>query len=67
MGYQRACPKDENLVKVVRCKDCKHSINDKVVGEYWCALRTRESDGEFIFYADGNWFCADGEEKGNAD
>ena len=25
MGYQRACLKDKNIVKVVRCKDCKQS------------------------------------------
>lgn len=60
MGYQRACFKNENLVEVVRCKDCKYSTYDKVNNKYWCSKRTRESEGEFIFYADGDWYCADG-------
>ena len=63
MGYKRACQKNEDVVEVVRCKDCKHSQYDKVADEYICALRTKESDAEYLFYSNADWFCADGELK----
>ena len=63
------CIKDDpDIVKVVRCKDCKHRkvaehiANDKVVErEIFCEL----DGGDPYTYGrnanDDDWFCADGE------
>ena len=40
-----------DIVKVVRCKDCKH-WQKELFGSRWC---------KGIERIDGDWFCADGE------
>jgi len=48
-----AVPKpNENLVEIVRCKDCKYLTEDNV---FECGLRG--------FPVDEEWFCADGERR----
>ena len=50
---------------IVRCKDCEWSKPEKVFKNVptskdmvrWCELITR--------YVDDDWFCADGERRGN--
>lgn len=39
-----------DVVPVVRCKDCRYSMDDKIFGGMWCRGRKITPD----------WFCADG-------
>ena len=39
-----------DVVPVVRCKDCRYSMDDKIFGGMWCRGRKVTPD----------WFCADG-------
>lgn len=41
-----------DVVEVVRCKDCKHSVKQHL--GYGCEMN-------FRLGTNGNWFCADGE------
>ena len=53
-----------NYVKVVRCKDCKHSIKKNydvdISYEYLCVLKSTVTHLE---EHEANYFCADGERK----
>lgn len=44
-----------DVVKVVRCKDCKNVQKDEMFGGYWC-------NGTIV---KGDYFCASGERKDN--
>lgn len=49
---------------IVRCKDCKHSVQNKYATapnyNYFCA---KTSTATHIDYHSENWFCADGERR----
>jgi len=53
-----------DVVEVVRCKDCTHSIKKNYGGvvsyEYLCALK---SSATHLEEHEANYFCADGERK----
>lgn len=49
--------KMDDVVKVVRCKDCKHSRADDVFGGRWCQFP------ESIKRVREEFFCANGERK----
>lgn len=51
----------DDVVKVVRCKDCKHRIFDH--GFYACDLDTWDFHERGRNAEDDNWFCADGEKE----
>jgi len=55
---------DADVEKVVRCKDCKHSVQNKYATapnyNYFCA---KTSTATHIDYHSENWFCADGERR----
>lgn len=42
-----------DVVPVVRCKDCRYSMDDKIFGGMWCRGRKVTPD----------WFCADGAKR----
>ena len=64
MGYVQTIPiqsMNDNVVEVVRCKDCKYGQKEtKKEGQMYCHLRTRESEGIYLFVCTNDWFCADG-------
>lgn len=49
----------DNLVEVVRCKDCKYATYDKSIDRYDC--RNWGSDGDE--YTEADDFCSYGERK----
>ena len=59
-----------DVLPVVRCKDCKHSVWDEE-NEMWKCVESAyydEDSGEwfgFYEYHNGDFFCADGERKDN--
>lgn len=69
VGYQcrRTCTCDMRLdgeyVKIVRCKDCKHSlINESHPNKPLICVLTRKCGT-----TTGEWYCADGERKDEAE
>lgn len=53
---------NEDVVEVVRCKDCKHASNEPFRGkDCWICNKTwwRRSEG----MKQDNYFCADGERR----
>ena len=70
--FLKVCKADETpeIVKVVRCKDCKHrkgmeyEANGKVVERYiFCELDGGDPHTDSRNADDGDWFCADGERR----
>lgn len=60
----------ENMVAVVRCKDCKHRILNENYGKRgymklkaMCDLDTGDPFALGRNAEDDDWFCADGERK----
>ncbi len=60
-----------DAVPVVRCRDCKHRIVNEHYGERgyiklkaYCKLDTGDIFSLGRCAEDDNWFCADGERKG---
>ena len=55
---------NNDIVEVVRCKDCKYSIENvhstSPNYKYFCEKTSAHSH---IDYHSENWFCADGERK----
>ena len=51
-----------DAVEVVRCKDCKHSIDYYNDGGCYCR-KPHADDGLDYIFGGWNWFCADGERK----
>lgn len=47
-----------DFVKVVRCKDCKHSVKHQL--GYGCGMN-------YHLATNGEWFCADGERRDNGE
>lgn len=50
----------DDLVRVVRCKNCKYRINDKHYG-MMCDLDTGDPYELGRNAEDDDWYCADGE------
>ena len=47
-----------DVVEVVRCKDCKYSLEDKMFGGLWCQHPMAKPCER-----NADWFCADGERR----
>lgn len=54
-GSIKAELEKQDIVKVIRCKDCKHH-EDEENGMVYC-------ESVIGGWADEDWFCADGERK----
>lgn len=54
--------KETNMVEVVRCKDCKHLIDDPLFMDDGYCRKMRE-DYYIKFKPNADWFCADGKWK----
>lgn len=55
-----------DVVRVVRCKDCKHYVNDRLKKDYSEDERFKRRvcvASEYAILRDPNWFCADGERR----
>ena len=51
-----------DAVKVVRCKDCKHSIEDKLFGSLWCQHPTEKHCER-----NADFYCGSGERRDDAE
>lgn len=50
--------KTADVVKVVRCKECKHSIEDKLFGGLWCQHPTEKHCER-----NADFYCGSGERR----
>lgn len=56
--YQVLSVPTADVVEVVRCKDCKHSIEDKLFGGLWCQHPTEKHCER-----DAYFYCGSGERR----
>ena len=54
---------DKDLVRVVRCKDCKYSHMTHSGECKYCDLDVDEDGFPVECYRDGDWYCAGGERR----
>lgn len=54
------CFQDKDIVKVVRCKDCKHCKKDSHCKELYCL---KMSDDEHTHWLDKDFYCSYGERR----
>lgn len=57
---------DKDLVKVVRCKDCKYGHMTYSGECKYCDLDVDEVGFLVERYRDGDWYCASGEKREQA-
>lgn len=56
----------KELVEIVRCKDCIHRPDEYgyPINDDYCCPCVNAGDEYYSWCPEDNWFCADGEAKG---